>query len=282
MRRIARTIATVATLVVVLTTSVAAQEVGSFGIFMFEDEEEIPKENGFSLFVGDGTAFFPKTLVDEMRSSDDGWNEDVATPVLEELKASTESYPNEILFTADDGEEFRFPNPGYGWTMDVGTTAERMRTVLEAGGNEASAAWLNGSERTGRNDVGDWYVEVDVSRQTVYLYANGEKVDEAPCVTGNADGSKDTPRGAYSIYSKLSPTTLRGYNPDGSLEYASDVTYWMPFNGGIGLHDASWRSEFGGDIYTWDGSHGCVNLPFEFAKEVYESTWIGYPVIVHE
>ena len=55
----------------------------------------------------------------------------------------------------------------------------------------------------------------------------------------------------------------------------------MPFNGGIGLHDASWRSKFGGDIYVRDGSHGCINLPKNKAAELYNRIQKGCPVVVH-
>ena len=67
--------------------------------------------------------------------------------------------------------------------------------------------------------------------------------------------------------------------PDGSIEYKTPVTYWMPFNGGIGLHDASWRSKFGGTIYQTSGSHGCVNLPPASAATLYDLLYKGIPVI---
>lgn len=52
-------------------------------------------------------------------------------------------------------------------------------------------------------------------------------------------------------------------------EYESFVDYWMPFNGGIGMHDASWRGSFGGSIYKYSGSHGCINMPASKAKALY-------------
>ena len=56
----------------------------------------------------------------------------------------------------------------------------------------------------------------------------------------------------------------------------------MPFNRcGEGLHDATWRSEFGGEIYKTNGSHGCVNLPFHSAELMYPELYVGYPVIVY-
>ena len=64
-----------------------------------------------------------------------------------------------------------------------------------------------------------------------------------------------TPTGTFGITYKERDATLTGQN------YSSDVKYWMPFYGNVGLHDASWRSSFGSDIYVTNGSHGCINLP---------------------
>ena len=85
-----------------------------------------------------------------------------------------------------------------------------------------------------------------------------------------------------SIYNKERNRVLRGTKqPNGKYEYESPVSYWMPFNKGIGLHDASWRSEFGGSIYKTRGSHGCVNTPYSAMKTIYENVKIGYPVVVY-
>ena len=63
--------------------------------------------------------------------------------------------------------------------------------------------------------------------------------------------------------------------------YASPVSYWMPFDGGIGLHDATWRYKFGGEIYKTNGSHGCVNMPLSTAKTIYENIESDTPIIVY-
>lgn len=56
----------------------------------------------------------------------------------------------------------------------------------------------------------------------------------------------------------------------------------MQFNGGEGLHDAAgWRSAYGGSIYYYSGSHGCVNLPLDLAKTLYNTMEVGDPVIVY-
>ena len=56
----------------------------------------------------------------------------------------------------------------------------------------------------------------------------------------------------------------------------------MPFNSNVGIHDADrWRSEYGGNIYKTNGSHGCVNMQSEAAEKVFNIVNKGTPVIVY-
>ena len=63
--------------------------------------------------------------------------------------------------------------------------------------------------------------------------------------------------------------------------YETPVSYWMPFNQNVGLHDAVWRDSFGGSIYKTSGSHGCINLPYAIAKQIYGYAEKGMPVICY-
>lgn len=130
------------------------------------------------------------------------------------------------------------------------------------------------------NPYGASCVEVDITNQMVYCYIGSELRVATPCVTGQ-QGSHNTKVGAHSIKSKERSRYLQGYNDNGT-RYKSWVEYWMPFYGGQGLHDASWRNgNFGGNIYTYSGSHGCVNMPIEAASQIYSLSLVGMPVYVH-
>ena len=119
------------------------------------------------------------------------------------------------------------------------------------------------------------FVVVDISNQKLTLYNNNEIIVETNIVTGQKY-EYDTPLGIYSIRKKTTDTYLTGE------DYFTHVDYWMPFNGGIGLHDASWRSKFGGNIYEKDGSHGCVNIPEEYADDVFYNIDKGTKVLVQK
>ena len=126
------------------------------------------------------------------------------------------------------------------------------------------------------------YIELDITRQTVWLYRNGECIMTSPCVTGNIATGHGTRTGVFSIYEKTMNETLRGYENDGT-PYTSHVERWMEFDNGNGFHDAKWRyGVFGGDIYKTNGSHGCVNMPTDKAKYLYDNIWLGFKVIVYK
>lgn len=123
--------------------------------------------------------------------------------------------------------------------------------------------------------VGDTYVEIDISDQHLWYIVNNEVYVSTPVVTGNYNSS-DTPTGTYSIKSKARSVSLVG------ADYVSYVDYWMAFIGSsYGIHDASWRSSFGGNIFRGNGSHGCVNTPYNAVKKIYNHIDVGTPVVIH-
>ena len=127
-------------------------------------------------------------------------------------------------------------------------------------------------------DLPDTRVEINLSSQTCTFVRDGKKKFSCNIVSGT-NGHR-TPEGIFEVSYKERNVDLKGENDDGS-KYSSHVDYWMPFNGGIGLHDADWRSSFGGDIYVYNGSHGCVNMPPKYAKKLYNSIGAGTVVIVY-
>jgi uncharacterized protein YgiM (DUF1202 family) len=118
------------------------------------------------------------------------------------------------------------------------------------------------------------FVIVDKSVQRLYLYSNSELTVSTVVTTGKNSTPSDT--GKFQIYSKQTARYLTG--PD----YRSWVDYWMPYNGGEGLHDANWHNIFGTDSYQLYGSHGCINIPPSIAGLVYNNVYVGTTVIVHQ
>ncbi|MDO4962371.1 MAG: L,D-transpeptidase, partial [Eubacteriales bacterium] len=147
--------------------------------------------------------------------------------------------------------------------------------------NYIKASWSHSAASHEGYDYGEYYAEVDLGNQIVYLIDHGKCIWSSSCVSGMMTKERYTPGGIYAVTYKQLHRVLTGYNPDGSVQYRSPVTYWMPFNKGIGFHDATWRGTFGGSIYVYGGSHGCINLPFSKAKLLYDLVYTGMPVILY-
>ena len=126
------------------------------------------------------------------------------------------------------------------------------------------------------NEIGDTYVEINLSMQMLWFYSGGALLAKGPVVTGNPSKGNATVTGTYMINYKMKNATLSGPG------YEAGVSFWMPFYGNIGIHDAPWKYSFGGEIYKTRGTHGCVNAPYYLAKVIYENIEEGIPVICYK
>ena len=185
-------------------------------------------------------------------------------------------------FRTHDGRTVTLDNTWYGWLIDVDSETDELYTVLEAGESVERVPELDcyaAVYHDGGDDIGDTYIECDFGQQHIYVYVDGELVMDSDCVTGSLanSGKFKTPGGVYTILYTKSPAVLVGD------DYETPVKYWMPFIGelGIGFHDATWRSAFGGDIYKSGGSHGCVNLPLSAAEQLFNIAYDGMPVVCY-
>lgn len=129
-------------------------------------------------------------------------------------------------------------------------------------------------DKENTKELKDEFVIVDISDQKVYLYDDSTLILSSSVTTGK--DSTPTDLGIFSIRYKERNRYLVGPG------YRSFVKYWMPYNGGEGLHDASWRSSFGGERYHKNGSHGCVNLPENIAEQIYNYVDKGTKVLVQK
>lgn len=124
------------------------------------------------------------------------------------------------------------------------------------------------------------YVEIDLTSQHLWLYRDGECIVSCGVVSGCVADNTRTPTGNFTIFAKNRDRYLNGSNIDGST-YHTWVSYFMPFSGGCGIHDATWRSSFGGDQYLYNGSHGCVGVSLSNAKTIYNNVSVGTHVVVY-
>lgn len=201
---------------------------------------------------------------------------------VEELAAQYNTCGTEKEFLSSRGDTVLVEYSTYGTQLDEEAEKEYLSDALE---KILTYQWTKGESHVpvykqkgfvrGLDDIGDTYIEVDMTEQHMYYYVDGELKLETDVVTGKTAGRRrGTPEGINFVYNKQRNRVLRG------ADYATPVKYWMPVNGAVGIHDADWRSEFGGEIYKKNGSHGCVNTPPKIMAELYEMVEVGTPVIM--
>lgn len=179
-------------------------------------------------------------------------------------------------FETSYGTTVTISNGFYGWKIDNAGEVEQILADLATGENiTREPVYAQTANSHGENDYGDSYVEINLTAQHLFLYKDGNLVVESDFVSGNLSKGHATPTGAFGLTYKTTDAVLRGE------DYATPVKYWMPYAGDVGMHDATWRSSFGGNIYKTNGSHGCINLPRSAAKTIYETIEQGYPVLVY-
>ena len=193
-----------------------------------------------------------------------------------------DTYGKNRTFETISGNEIELLSGGYGWRVDRAAETEQLITDIKGGKDltremiyVAKGYTRKDNGHGGVDDIGDTYVEIDLGKQHLYVIQNKTVVEESDFVSGNIVKGNGTPPGVFGITYKEKNAVLRGEN------YESNVSFWMPFNGNIGMHDATWRREFGGEIYKSRGSHGCINLPFEKAKNIFELIEQGMPVVCY-
>ena len=180
-------------------------------------------------------------------------------------------------FMTSYGKEVTIKEGDYGWWMNYTREIQELSEMIRRGeSGERTPVYYQTAARYGKPDYGDTYVEINLTAQHLFLYKDGNLILESDFVSGSSVRGDDTPPGVYGITYKQRNATL--VNED----YETPVSYWMPFNRNIGLHDAGWRRTFGGTIYKTNGSHGCVNLPPSAAREIYENVQKGTAVICYQ
>lgn len=213
---------------------------------------------------------------------DDGAFRQHVVDYVAQLAADHDTVGTERQFQTTSGRTVYVYGSAYGWKIDQdGEVAQLMQEIQSGTQTTREPVYSMRANAHGINDLGDTYIEVDLTEQYMWYYQNGNIIFQSDIVSGlPSDPDKKTPPGIFTLYSKNSPDVLRGaMTANGTYSYEQPVTYWMPFNGNIGFHDADWQPYFGGDRYLTGGSHGCINLPPENAGQLYSLIQYDVPIV---
>ena len=232
--------------------------------YKFGDKKEVLNGDTISKWVGigeDGKAYLSSSEV---------------TAYVKGLASKYDTVSKAKTLNTSYGKPVKITGGSYGWKMNQSAEADALAEIIRSGeSQERVPEFKQEAASYGENDYGNTYVEVNLTAQHLYFYKDGKLVLDTDFVSGNESKGWSTPAGAYSLTYKQKDATLKGE------DYRTPVAYWMPFNGNIGFHDATWRKQFGGSIFKTSGSHGCVNLPPAMAKTLFENIPSKVPVLCY-
>lgn len=195
---------------------------------------------------------------------------------VQSLATKYNTYADKREFKTSKGDIITIGGGDYGWIVDKeGEYNQLLSDLYEGVVTKREMLYSQRAVEKGLNDIGDTYIEIDYTNQHLYYYKDGELLIHDDIVSGNISKNNGSPDGVFKIVYKQSPAVLKGE------DYSSDVDFFMPFAYNVGIHDASWRSVFGGTEYIHSGSHGCVNMKRDTVVKLYELVEKGTPVIAY-
>lgn len=234
--------------------------------------------------MGDETFTIPVEQLSTLFADDlSGEADDEATRLYAQQLADT--YDNvgaERSFTTLAGKEITVKGGTYGWEIDTEKEARQLAADVSSHKDVSrKPVYSFESYGTYTRTMGDTYIDVDLTKQCIKFFRDGEEKFSCSVVTGDKNDGRSTPQGTYYVLNKLRNVTMRGTNNDGS-RYEVPALYWMGVTwNGIGIHDSNWRTKFGGNIWISNGSHGCINMPKWRIPELYKMVEVNMPVVMH-
>ena len=144
--------------------------------------------------------------------------------------------------------------------------------AFAAAGNESapvdvSPAQLKPGEYIWAPEVapaGPLVMVISLDEQRVYVYRNGLRIGVGTISSGKK--GKETPTGVFTILQKKKEHFSSLYD-NAPMPFMQRLTW-----DGVAMH--------AGRLPGYPASHGCVRLPYEFARKLYEVTSNGMTVIV--
>lgn len=119
------------------------------------------------------------------------------------------------------------------------------------------------------------WTDVDLTSQTVTLMDGSTPT--ATYLLSSGAPTHPTPTGLFHVYAKVASQSLSGCVDGDDCYYYTDVHWATWFYLDYGFHTAYWHNDFGQAV-----SHGCLNLPEDQAKAVYDWVSIGTAVNIHD
>ena len=267
--------------------------------FTAESPEVIAVTDTLNTFIRTSITYPVETYITIDGSDIIDWvsYDDDLNPILDEarvaawvdgLAESVDTVGITRYLTTPAGRSTQVSGGYYGWRVDrEAETLALIANIRQGDVLTREPMFSRWAAVHGPNDWGNTLVQVDLTTQHMWYFENGTVVFDSPVVTGRP-GAMETPAGVFFIQEMEEDSVLSGAtNPyTGTVADDTPVAYWMRITWdypvpGIGFHDATWQSSFGGDRFRTHGSHGCINMPLDKASELFSLISEHTPVVVH-
>ncbi|MDD3616587.1 MAG: L,D-transpeptidase family protein [Lachnospiraceae bacterium] len=249
---------------------------------------DLPNDTKMTLTKDDFLSWMSIDEAGQYYRDDAVFNERIAAFVAQMKDAVSAANSSSYTFTgANGGTHTLSTKLNLGWALSTDEETAQLTQDIYAGASLEREPKYSRRRIAENGGIGNTFAEVDLSGQHMWYVEDGVVKMESDIVSGTLNiATSKTPPGIFKLYNKEKDRTLKGtMQADGTYEYQSKVKFWMPFNGGIGFHDASWResggSFFGGTYYIDGGSHGCINMPTDRAGQLYDLISTGCIVVCY-
>jgi len=204
------------------------------------------------------------------------FDEDKIKNYIGNLDDNYNTYGKDRNFVTSVGKTVNVNGGDYGWLVDrKGEVNDLIATIKGGQTITKEPNYTQTAASHNVNDIGNTYVEINITRQHLWFYKNGFLIVDGDIVTGDVRKKHSTPTGVYKLKYKEKNATLKGEG------YSVPVNVFMPFNGGIGIHGAWWKKSFGGSVYLTNGSHGCINAPDNLAMTIFNNIEANTPIVCY-
>ena len=205
---------------------------------------------------------------------------EAAYDYLDSLADKYDTVNSYRTFQSSRGYEITLEPGSYGWGTDVSEETDLLIDDIKNHRvtSRQPAYYMTPYDYLDPNspdDIGFTYIEIDLSGQYLWYYKDGSLFLSTPITSGTMSTGHGTPAGVYYIHNRLQNTILVGD------DYRQPVDFWMQVVGGVGIHDSKWRYNYGGTEYLNNGSHGCINTPYDAVKSLFWNVEVGTPVIMY-
>ncbi len=204
-------------------------------------------------------------------------DETLVSAYVHELAVKYNTLGNTRTFRNYQGKNIVIEGGTYGWVLDEEAETDGLIETVKSGETQVrEPIYLQEGWSRSTNDIGYSYIEIDLTAQRLIVYVDGTPVVDTPVVTGNSNNqSLGTPEGCFYVQYMKSPAIVS------EAGTRRNVNYWVSFSQDLGIHDAPWRSQFGENLYLWEGTQGCVDVPADKMASIYANIGVGAPVVIY-